>query len=167
MTPTMHVVGFDVSIARTGWAAITYETGDWVRGGIITTDARLNLLPRLAEIRRQTWDILELFDHGVDVAIEQGISYRSGEVTRKLAMAWATVALSCSDRMGIEPHEVNVSTVKSLAAGNGHAQKSEVVAAAVARWGDETHDPDIADAAWIAEACRLHMHREFDREVAG
>ena len=161
MTPTMYVIGFDVSIARTGWAAITYDHGTWVRGGIITTDARLNLLPRLAEIRRQTWDILELFDHGVDVAIEQGISYRSGEVTRKLAMAWATVALSCSDRMGIEPHEVNVSTVKSLAAGNGHAQKSEVVAAAVARWGDETHDPDIADAAWIAEACRLHMHRQF------
>ena len=161
MTPTMYVIGFDVSIARTGWAAITYDHGTWVRGGVIRTDSRLELLPRLAEIRRQTWDILELFDHGVDVAIEQGISYRSGEVTRKLAMAWATVALSCSDRMGIEPHEVNVSTVKSLAAGNGHAQKSEVVAAAVARWGDETHDPDIADAAWIAEACRLHMHRQF------
>ena len=167
MTPTLTTIGFDVSIARTGWAAITYDHGTWVRGGVIRTDSRLELLPRLAEIRRQTWDILEQFDHGVDVAIEQGISYRSGEVTRKLAMAWATVALSCSDRMGIEPHEVNVSTVKSLAAGNGHAQKSEVVAAAVARWGDETHDPDIADAAWIAEACRLHMHREFDREVAG
>ena len=161
MTPTLTTLGFDVSIARTGWAAITYESGDWVRGGIITTDARLNLLPRLAEIRRQTWDILELFDHGVDVAIEQGIAYRSGEVTRKLAMAWATVALSCSDRMGIEPHEVNVSTVKSLAAGNGHAQKSEVVAAAVARWGDDTADPDIADAAWLAEHARQHMHTEY------
>ena len=161
MTPTMHVVGFDVSIARTGWAAITYESGDWVRGGIITTDARLNLLPRLAEIRRQTWDILELFDHGVDVAIEQGIAYRSGEVTRKLAMAWATVALSCSDRMGIEPHVVNISTVKKFATGHGHASKDDMVAAARARWGDDTADPDIADAAWIAEACRLHMHRQF------
>ena len=161
MTPTLTTLGFDVSIARTGWAAITYETGDWVRGGIITTDARLNLLPRLAEIRRQTWDILELFDHGVDVAIEQGISYRSGEVTRKLAMAWATVALSCSDRMGIEPHVVNISTVKKFATGNGHASKDDMVAAARARWGDDTADPDIADAAWLAEHARQHMHTEY------
>ena len=161
MTPTLTTLGFDVSIARTGWAAISYESGDWVRGGIITTDARLNLLPRLAEIRRQTWDILELFDHGVDVAIEQGISYRSGEVTRKLAMAWATVALSCSDRMGIEPHVVNISTVKKFATGNGHASKDDMVAAARARWGDDTADPDIADAAWLAEHARQHMHTEY------
>ena len=66
MTPTLTTLGFDVSIARTGWAAITYETGDWVRGGIITTDARLNLLPRLAEIRRQTWDILVLLDKAAE-----------------------------------------------------------------------------------------------------
>lgn len=162
MTPTLTTVGFDVSITRTGWAAITYETGEWVRGGTIRTDSRLNLLPRLTEIRRQTWDVLEQFDHGVDVAIESGIAHRSGEVTRKLAMAWAAVAMATSDRLGIEPHEVNISTAKKLATGNGHASKDAVVTAAVDRWGGDACDVDIADAAWIAESCRLHMHQEFD-----
>lgn len=161
MSATLTTIGFDVSIARTGWAAITYDHGTWIRGGIIRTDARLELLPRLAEIRRQTHDILELFDHGVDVAIEEGVAHRSGEVTRKLAMAWAVVALSTSDRLGIEPHVVNISTVKKFATGNGHASKDDMIAAAVARWGDDTADPDIADAAWIAEHARQHMHTQY------
>lgn len=164
MTPTLTTIGFDVSIARTGWAAITYDHGTWITGGLIRTDPRLNLIPRLVEIRRQTWDVLEQFDGGVDVGIEEGVAHRNGDTTRKLAMAWGVVALSCNDRLGIEPHEVNISTVKTCATGRGNADKGAMVAAAVDRWGDEADDEDIADAAWIAEATRLWMHTQYPKE---
>ena len=58
--------------------------------------------------------------------------------------------------VGIAPAEV-----KKLATGNGNAKKPAVMEAAVARWGEQANDPDIADAAWVAEHCRRFMHEKF------
>lgn len=46
-------------------------------------------------------------------------------------------------------------TEAQAATGKGNATKDGVRAAAVARWGPRADDPDIADACWIAEVCRL------------
>lgn len=166
MTPTLHTVGFDVSIRRTGWAALTYDTGDLTARGIIATDPGLGLLPRLASIRSQTLDVLDRLGDSTDVAMEGGFVARSGDVTRKLAMAWCVVGLAAWGRLDIEPHVVSPKEVKALATGKGNAPKELVTAAAVERWGPTVDDPDIADACWIAEHGRLAMHARFP-EVTG
>jgi Holliday junction resolvasome RuvABC endonuclease subunit len=61
----------------------------------------------------------------------------------------------------IEAHEVAPSEVKCLATGRGNADKAAVTAAAVSRWGPTVDDSDIADACWVAEHCRLAMHRLY------
>lgn len=166
MTPTLHTVGFDVSIRRTGWAALTYDTGDLSARGVINTDPGDCLQARLATIRSCVRSIIDDLDGGVDVAVEGGFVARSGEVTRKLAMAWAIVTVTAWDRLAIEAHVAAPTEVKALATGKGNAPKELVTAAAVERWGPTVDDPDIADACWVAEHCRLAMHARFP-EVTG
>ena len=162
--PTMHVIGFDVSLSRTGWAALTYEHGELVGAHTIPTDATMPLPARLDVIDQAVRAAISTFDRrgGVDVAIESGFMARSGSVTRKLAMAWGVAVLAMWQRTGgIQPHEVAPNEVKKLATGRGDAKKDAVMEAAVARWGEQANDPDIADAAWVAEHCRLFMHAKF------
>lgn len=160
---TLHTLGFDVSLSRTGYAALTYETGDLAGVGFCATDATEPLPVRLARIRDFTRARIDEFDAlgGVDVAIEGGVSHRNGRTTRLLAMAWGVVAVAMWDRLGVQPHKVNIAEVKALATGKGNAKKEAVIEAAVTRWGDDVADPDIADACWVAEHGRLMMHRLY------
>ena len=77
-----------------------------------------------------------------------------------LAVALAVLAV-WQRTGGVQPHEVAPTEVKALATGKGNARKDAVMEAAVARWGDNANDPDIADAAWVAEHCRRFMHEKF------
>lgn len=156
--PTMSVIGFDVSLNSTGWARLAYDTGDLIDCGTIVTDPADSLMRRLRALRD---GVLAVLADGCDVAIEEGISHRSGAVTRKLAMAWYVVADAVWDRLGVEPATVNVATVKRTATSNGSARKAQVMAAAVLRWGPDADHPDIADAAWVAECARRDLHRQF------
>ena len=165
--PTMHVIGFDVSLTRTGWAALDYEHGDLVGAHAIPTDATMPLPARLDIIDQAVRAAISTFDRrgGVDVAIESGFMGGSGSTTRKLAMAWGVAVLAMWQRLGeVQPHEVTPAEVKKLATGNGNAKKPAVMEAAVARWGEQANDPDIADACWVAEHCRLFMHAKYPEE---
>jgi Holliday junction resolvasome RuvABC endonuclease subunit len=150
MTATLHTVGFDVSLRRTGWAALTYDAGDLAARGVIISDPGSPLPARLAQIRSQTIDVLTRFDGSADVAIEGGFQAPNGDVTRKLAMAWGVVLLAVWCHENIEAHVVAPTEVKRLATGKGNANKDEVTAAAVERWGPTVDDSDIADACWPA-----------------
>lgn len=158
MSPRMTVLGLDVSLRSTGWAVLTYEDGALVDCGVITTTARNTLAARLRQIHRA---VQHLGDHA-DVGIEEGVAHRSGTTTRILAAAWGAAVLGTR----VDPHTVNVSTLKRLATGKGNATKAEMIAAAVDRWGPTVHHPDIADACWIAEATRLHLVEETERAIA-
>lgn len=167
MTATLHTLGFDVSLSRTGYAALTYDTGELAGVGFCATDATDPLPVRLAQIRDFTRARIDCFDAlgGVDVAVESGFMARSGSVTRKLAMAWGVAVLAMYDRLDVQPHEVAPTAVKALATGKGNARKDAVVEAAVARWGVDVADPDIADACWVAEHGRLEMQRLYPESV--
>lgn len=160
MTPTMWTVGFDVSLRCTGWAALDYDTGHLEDCGAITTDPGEPLVQSLEKIALGTAAILTSFE-AADVGIEEGISHRNGEVTRKLAMAWAAVATTVWRRLSIEAHSVKPAEVKKAATGNGSATKDEVVMAAVNRWDLRLRHSDMADAAWVAELTRAEMHAKF------
>lgn len=151
---TMTVLGLDVSLRSTGWAVLTLDDGELVDCGVITTSPTGTLAKSLRQIHRA---VKHLGDHG-DVGIEEGVAHRSGATTRLLAAAWGAAVLGT----GKDPHIVNISTAKRLATGKGNATKAEMVAAAVARWDDRCAQHDIADAAWIAEATRLHLIEEID-----
>jgi|GEM_PF-4345255 len=168
LNPTMTVLGFDVSLRRTGWATLDYDNGKLLDCGTIEPSPRLTTVESIASISTQVTGVISQCENrgGVDVAIEEGIAYRSGRTTRVLAMAWAAVALSTWDRLGIEPYEVNTSEVKKAATGEGNASKGRVTNAAVGKWDVRADDPDIADACWVAEVCRLHMHARFPEGAA-
>lgn len=161
--PTMHVLGLDVSLRSTGWAALTYDDGTLADCGLITSPVGADYLETLLDLSTDIAAIARRFPHA-DIAIEEGVAYRSGTTTRRLAGAWAAAALGAMNAIGAPVAEINVSTVKKLATGNGNAGKGQVIKAAVERWGAKAAQPDIADACWVAEAHRLWLHNHFDNE---
>lgn len=154
----MAVVGLDVSLNRTGMVRLGYDRGDLLAFATITHRPNTETFDKLTAIYHQ---VNGFICPGDDVAMEGGISHRSGEVTRKLAWAWAAAAMGAIHRLGTHPIEVNGSTVKRTATGNGAAGKPQVTAAAVARWGVVLDDPDLADAAFVAECGRLQLLEQF------
>ncbi len=158
MTPGMAVVGLDVSLNRTGMVRLGYDRGDLLAFRIIKHHPKTETSDKYDAIYRQ---VREFLIDGDDVAIEGGISHRNGDTTRKLAGAWAAAVLGALHRLGTHPMEFNNSTVKKCATGNGAALKPAVTAAAVARWGVIVDDPDLADAAWVAECGRLQLLEQF------
>lgn len=163
MTATMQILGLDVSLRSTGWAAITYETGDLVDCGLVTSTPGSDYVETLGHIYAEVRDLARRHLHA-DIAMEDGISYLSGTVTRQLAGAWSAAALAATHALGAPVAAVNVATVKKTATGRGNATKALVTAAAVERWGDGVNQSDIADACWVAEAHRLWLHAHFDNQ---
>ena len=156
----MNLIGLDVALTRTGWAVLDYNWGHLRDCGLIETDPGWNLIERLNHIGEETGWLMRQWE-GSDVAIEEGISHRNGAVTRKLAMAWAAVALAVNRTQGVEPATVNLATAKKLATGKGNATKAEMITAAVNRWGTPEGDSDVADAAWVAEVLRQDLIKRF------
>jgi Holliday junction resolvasome RuvABC endonuclease subunit len=157
---TATVVGFDVSLARTGWAVLDWETGCLIRCGVIETNPRDPFVERLWDIHQGAWAVVDraLAEAVVaDVGLEAGIHRGSGAVTRKLAAAWGAVLMAAGDTTEIEPdtEHPTPAEVKKLATGKGNATKAQVMAAACERWGSPAADADIADACWVAEFVRL------------
>ena len=167
MSATMHVVGLDVALRSTGWAAITYESGELVDCGLITTrGGGLDLAASLCTIGSRVSLVCRRFDNP-DVAIEEGIAHRSGHTTRMLAHAWGAAFTAAYQTTGCAAAVINISTIKTTA---GAQDKAGIVANAAARWPN--HDgaltkpgcTDIADALWCAETHRLWLHEHFDNE---
>ena len=153
------IIGFDPSMNSTGWAQLDYETGQLLDCGIIRPTGAINTIEKLDIIDREVRALCRR--EGVDIAIEEGIQYRSGTVTRMLAQVWGVVALAAWQATSVHIGEINISTVKLLATGNGRATKDQVTDAAVARWGNRAGQNDIADACWVAEAHRQSLQRMF------
>ncbi len=152
---TATVLGFDTSLARTGWAILDWDTGTLVDCGTIVTASTIPFAARIAFIGDSVHDLcVKWQDSLCDVGIESGIHRGSGEVTRKLAAAWGVTLWSAWATLRINPQQVTPTALKRLATGKGHATKAEVTAAAVDRWGPAAADADIADACWVAEAVR-------------
>lgn len=157
-----YILGFDVSLTRTGWAALDYETGDLVDCGVIRPPAEESLYERLKFLACTTEDVVASFGaENINAALEGGFSARSGKITRVLAMAWIMVALTIYDLTGYEPLDYPPTKVKQRATGKGNAKKEEVTTAAQERWGIED-DSDIADACWVAELCREQFKEILD-----
>lgn len=157
-----YILGFDVSLTRTGWAALDYESGDLVECGVIKPPAEDSLYERLKFLACASEDVVASFGpENINAALEGGFSARSGKITRLLAMAWIMVALTIYDLTGYEPLDYPPTKVKQIATGKGNAGKEEVIAAAQARW-DIEEDSDIADACWVAELCRVQLKEIVD-----
>jgi Holliday junction resolvasome RuvABC endonuclease subunit len=157
---TATVVGFDVSLARTGWAVLDWDTGCLIRCGVIETPADRPLVDRLEQIDISTRGVLLGLRNVADVGVESGFAHGSGETTRKLAAAWGVVSLACWAVAAIDPCQVPPAKAKHLATGNGAAKKPAVMAAACQRWGSPAADADIADACWVAEFVRQSRRSE-------
>lgn len=157
-----YILGFDVSLSKTGWAVLDYESGELVDSGTIETSADDSLYERLKFLACSVEDLINSLDtDNFDAALEGGFSARSGTVTRLLAMAWIMVALTIYDMTGIEAEEFPPTMVKKFATGKGNANKDDMLCAAQERW-PEIDDYDIADACWVADQARVKMRGFLD-----
>lgn len=141
-------MGVDQSLAGTGVALVDYDTGDAVLVTQISTPAKWALVDRLLTIQAFIAKIRDQYDP-LDVWIEQPISFRSGTGTLNLGALKGVILI---DNPAI--NEVNISTVKKHATGNGAAKKEAMIEAAMTRWPPPSFKPytdNMADALWIAD----------------
>jgi Holliday junction resolvasome RuvABC endonuclease subunit len=146
------IVGLDLSIVRTGWAAgdgTTERGGDFRPSGGPGSYARHNQLRRwvngMVQELRPRLAVIEGYAMGIDQPSSLIALGELGGVVR--------VELY---RLGVPHVEVPPATLKKFATGRGHAEKPEMVAAAIAHlnYGAMTHDE--ADARWLLEMALDH-----------
>lgn len=90
------------------------------------------------------------------VAIEDPRWTRGKDASHAHGRILGAVEAVCASRLVLGFHLVPVKTAKLTATGHGTAEKDEMIAAAVERWGaDNNWTEHTADAAWIAETARL------------
>lgn len=147
------IAGIDPALASLGYAISDGET--ILCWGRITTPASLSREQRLAVIYNQ---LLELFlEHKVEaVAIEDQFAGRNIVTLKALNQATGVVLLAAA-HADAPAHLYAPTTVKSKVAGNGRANKEDVMAAIQAHFAEDLevqrlfeHGPakkdDIADA---------------------
>lgn len=154
------VLGLDLSYASTGVGVIDYDTGEYVRSGVLAPVGD-SLGERLDLIASRTLGWIDTSEP-IEIAIETPIAYRSGTTTIRLGMVHGAV-LAAMARRGLDPHQVSVGEVKRHATGAGNATKVEMIAAAERRWPiGRPFTNDEADALWIADLARIEAHKNFD-----
>lgn len=142
----MKIIAIDPSLTCTAIAT-------WVDGDIdtLTIDSLASGPARLADIR-----------HGVDciardarLVLIEGYSFGSGQKAHQMGELGGTLRLWAWDRK-IPQIDVAPSSRAKLAAGNGKAGKSQVLAECIRRLAYQGHSNDVADALWILQAALIH-----------
>lgn len=155
----MNVAGIDLAWRRTGVVLLDHDTG--------------NLADTLIVERPSDWagsdgewlrtlarDIAFTVTDALNVGLEAPLTHNAGAAI-KLLMCHGAVRARLAPWH--DPLSPAVTTIKKLATGNGRADKGAMIQAAVDRWGVDVDDPDLADAAWVAEWTRLRVIAEVER----
>ena len=141
-----RVLGLDLSLTATG-----YAYNDEVVGVI---RSRANGMRRLAEIREAVLEVA--FE--ADVVVLEGYGFASQKAVVQGELG-GVVRLALYDRR--TPFvEVAPSLVKKYATGRGNADKDQVLAAAIRRFGFEGDNNNAADA-WILRAMGLAAYSSW------
>lgn len=156
------ILGLDLSLTATGWCKLYDNTdgpdgfGHYETGVITIPDATHHIAERL-----HMWSVklhAVMVNQPVDgIYIEAIGGTQHGAV--KLGMVHALFWRAITARFfGYSvATEINASTLKMHATGNGSAKKAQVLAEAVRRLGYTGHDDNEADALWLADlGARLH-----------
>ena len=152
-----HIVGFDLSFTRTGWAVV--RPGESIRHGVVTSgsvDANRYYPETIKRIRTLVSRLLRRMREGMEdgdvlvVAIE-GPSYGSsgGQEHARGGLWWLVYHLIEKEAAAIIV--IPPKTAKSYMASNGNADKTEMVAAVQRAFPDRIiTDDNEADALTLA-----------------
>lgn len=136
----MKIMGIDAALTRTG-VAFPDGTTRLIRTKDGTGDARLLYIrDHLRVALRSSYPDLVILED-----IRAGLK---GAAARQIPMVHGAVRVELMDQ-AVPYIEINASTLKAYATGNGNANKAAMIMAAYKRSGREFTDDNECDAAWL------------------
>jgi crossover junction endodeoxyribonuclease RuvC len=165
----MRLLGLDPGLRITGWGVL--ESRDnrliWVADGTVTSDEKLTLAERLAQLNRGVAGIIERFRPD-EAAVEETFVNKNPSSTLKLGQARGSVLTACG-LANIPVSEYAPSLVKKSVVGGGHAAKGQVgMMVRQLLPTCEIATEDAADALAVA-ICHAHhrAHNAMLAKIAG
>lgn len=174
-------MGIDPGLRLTGYACVAGGGGvdrvemdfggfkgvDLVEAGVFRLKERTPVAARLVELERDFCEALERLRPDV-VAVEKLFSHYKHPTTAAIMGHARGVVLLGVCRAGIKLVELGATEVKKSLTGHGHAKKSQMQDAVMARLGlaVRPEPPDVADAIAIA-CCALRREGRYRREGEG
>ena len=154
----MRLLGLDPGLRITGWGALEQRDNRliWVADGVVTSDEKLTLAERLAQLSRGTAEVIARFVPD-EVAVEEVFVNINPTSTLKLGQARGAV-LAAAGLAGVPVAEYATRLVKKSLVGTGRGDKQQV--AMMVRQllpGCEIATEDASDALAVA-ICHAH-HR--------
>jgi len=152
----VRILGVDPGLARMGWGVIDMGGTrlSHVAHGVLTSDAKSGIGPRLLALHQSLSEIIARFEP-VSIAIEQAFVHKDPSAALKLGQARA-VALLAAARAGLEIAEYTPNHVKKCVVGAGHAGKEQVQA--MVQYLLPMSRVETADAADALALAIAHAH---------
>lgn len=154
----MRLLGLDPGLRITGWGVLEQRDNRliWVADGTVTSDEKLSLAERLAQLNRGVAEVIARFSPD-EAAVEEVFVNVNPASTLKLGQARGAV-LTAAGLAGIPVSEYATRLVKKSLVGTGQADKQQV-AMMVRRLlpSCEIATDDASDALAVA-ICHAH-HR--------
>ncbi|MGB9111615.1 MAG: crossover junction endodeoxyribonuclease RuvC [Acidimicrobiales bacterium] len=156
----MFVLGVDPGLSRCGFGVVTGEPGDEraVAAGVITTDHRLPVPERLAELRRELDGLVD--EIRPDVVVVERVFFQTNAQTAMSVGQASGIALLVAAEHGCPVVEYTANEVKQAVAGFGSAEKLQVqtMVARLLHLAEVPKPPDVADALALG-LCHLAARR--------
>ena len=155
----MRLLGLDPGLRITGWGVIDAIDNrlHWVADGIVTSDEKLSLSDRLAQLHRGVAAVIEHYQPG-EAAIEETFVNRNPASTLKLGQARGAV-LAAAGLAGLPVSEYAPLLVKKSVVGSGQAAKQQIgMMVRQLLPACQTGSEDAADALAVA-ICHAHHRR--------
>jgi crossover junction endodeoxyribonuclease RuvC len=156
----VFVLGVDPGLSRCGFGAVTGAPGGEraVAAGVITTDRRLPVPERLAELHREL-DAL-VAEIRPDVVVVERVFFQTNAETAMSVGQASGVALLVAAEHNCPVVEYTANEVKQAVAGYGSAEKRQVqtMVARLLHLAEVPKPPDVADALALA-LCHLAARR--------
>lgn len=158
----MRVLGVDPGLQVTGYGLLDVdgEQVAMVEAGVVRTDGREPIGPRLAEIAREVQAILEQFRPDA-VAIEELYSHYGHPRTAIIMGHARGIVFLKAAEAGLAVYPYASTRIKKSLTGNGRAGKLQVqrMIASTLGLSCPPEPPDVADALAVALChCRAQMH---------
>jgi crossover junction endodeoxyribonuclease RuvC len=163
ITNGVRILGLDPGLGRTGWGLVASDGSrlSHIANGSISSDASLELAPRLVQLFERLSDVVDRLEPQ-EAGVEETFVNRNPASTLKLGQARGVVMLVPALR-GIPIGEYAPNQIKKSVVGTGHAAKEQIRAMVrVLLPGVKIENADAADALAVA-IC--HAHHAFSGQA--
>ncbi|MCK5296342.1 MAG: crossover junction endodeoxyribonuclease RuvC [Alphaproteobacteria bacterium] len=153
----MRLLGLDAGLRKTGWGIIDVDNNHlrYIADGVITSNAKLELSERLAQLHAGVKEVVELYNPD-ESAVEETFVNRNPASALKLGHARGVIMLAPA-LAGIIVAEYAPNKIKKAVVGAGHASKQQIIMMVRTLLpACKVESEDAADALAVA-ICHAHM----------